>query len=251
MVILESTMSTFPASREASNWSKGMVSNLALTPMPAAIVPPRSISNPLTTPVLVFMLNGGMVPAVPTTSSPFFKMRSSTGESDREPPAWRDAQPESRTKATTIAMIPFALFISYSSRLIDPRSRYSFDRLLCRYDSCNSESQAMEAPRHQVDEKTRGEHLVALPLIHLTAEGISQSPGFPGQIIPGNTDASLAPESGEVHHDQPPFLASPPAPAQQIQVAGVIRPAAPLTEPPVPVSEYGVLADFEQPAIEG
>ena len=67
-----------PDCKAGSSSAKRITSNLALTPMAAAMALARSTSYPISSPSLLVMFIGGMLPAIPTTSSPRCTMRSMT-----------------------------------------------------------------------------------------------------------------------------------------------------------------------------
>ena len=73
-------MSTCPASSAGRSPANGMETRRSLTFMASAMPRARSISNPMISPFRVVMFSGGMLAAVPTTSSPRAWIRLSPGE---------------------------------------------------------------------------------------------------------------------------------------------------------------------------
>src|ERR1043166_9693057 len=78
MLIPDKMMSTCPASSAGSRSTNGIGARRSFTCIASAMALARSISSPMISPVLVVMLSGGMLAAVPTTSSPFVRIRPRT-----------------------------------------------------------------------------------------------------------------------------------------------------------------------------
>ena len=78
----EITISTLPDCNAESRSANGIVFNFSSTSMAPAIICAISGSSPMTVPSFAVMLSGGMLPAVPTTNSFFFRMRSITGDDE-------------------------------------------------------------------------------------------------------------------------------------------------------------------------
>ena len=103
----------------------------------------------------------------------------------------------------------------------------------------------MAFPRSKVNVQTGIPHVVAASFEGLTRKPVVKAPHFFSHLIPRNPDERLGGSGRKIHYDKVAFFVLDPTPTQNIHIALVIGPAAPLAKSPLPVPE-DVVVDLLQ-----
>src|SRR5512136_1839409 len=109
----------------------------------------------------------------------------------------------------------------------------------------------MEPPRGKVHVQAGMAHLVPVPVIGLSAEEVGHPPRPAPELAPWQLDQSLSRRRRIIHDDKETLVRALPAPANQIRVADVIRPAGPVAEPPVTLPQSLERRRLDQRPVEG